>query len=370
MDLQDQSALTQLTQQVLLAGFAITTVLGWVMQRSHFCTMGAVSDIINMGDWTRMRTWVLAIATATLGLYGLASFGWVDPLASIYASGRVLWLSAVLGGFLFGIGMVLASGCSSKTLLRIGGGSLKSVVVFMVMGLFAFMTLRGVFAVIRASTVDQVGFDMSSALLPYIVGDFVGHAFPLMVLAAIPSGLMLVWCFWSSDFRRSAQWVYGIVIGLAVVAMWFVSGHLGFLAEHPETLEPAYLATNTGRMEALSFTAPMAYTLNWFIYFSDVRNVLTLGVVSVFGLIAGSFVASIQEKNFRWEGFSSTTDTALHLIGAALMGIGGVTALGCTFGQGLSGISTLSLTSMLALIGIFSGSLVGFKAQIWVLMRD
>jgi len=110
--------------------------------------------------------------------------------------------------------------------------------------------------------------------------------------------------------------------------------------------------------------------LNWLIYFSDARNVLTLGVVSVFGLIGGSLFASIADRTFRWEGFSSTSDTALHLLGAALMGVGGVTALGCTVGQGLSGISTLSITSFIALGAIFAGSLIGFRIQLWVLMRD
>jgi hypothetical protein len=268
--------------------------------------------------------------------------------------------------------MVLASGCSSKTLLRIGGGSLKSLVVFTVMGLFAFMTLRGLFAVLRTSTVDQVNFDLPTALLPYLIVNAVGGSSPLLPvgLAMLPVFAALIWCFSNPEFRRSSQAVYGVVIGLAVVAMWLVSGYVGFVAEHPSTLEPTYVATNTGRMEALSFTAPMAYTLNWLIYFSDMRNVLTLGVVSVFGLIVGSLLASIADRTFRWEGFSSTSDTALHLLGAALMGVGGVTALGCTVGQGLSGISTLSITSFIALGAIFAGSLIGFRIQLWVLMRD
>jgi uncharacterized membrane protein YedE/YeeE len=372
MDTLEQIALTRLTYTVLTAGFGVSVVLGWIMQRSHFCTMGAVSDIVNMGDWTRMRTWVLAMATGVLGLYGLGSLGYVDPLASIYSNGRVLWLSAIVGGLLFGAGMVLASGCSSKTLLRIGGGSLKSLVVFVVMGLFSFMTLRGVLAVLRTSTVDQITFDLPTALLPYLVVNAVGDPSPLLPagLAMLPVFAALVWCFSSAEFRRSSQAVYGVLIGLAVVAMWLVSGYIGFVAEHPSTLEPTYVATNTGRMEALSFTAPMAYTLNWLIYFSDARNVLTLGVVSVFGLIGGSLLASVADRTFRWEGFSSTSDTALHLLGAALMGVGGVTALGCTVGQGLSGISTLSITSFIALGAIFAGSLIGFKIQLWVLMRD
>lgn len=168
-----------LNTQILWACFGLTTLLGWVMQRTHFCTMGAVSDIVNMGDWTRMRVWVMAIAVAMIGFQSMSEIGLIDPLASIYASGRVLWLSAVVGGVLFGVGMVLASGCSSKTLLRIGSGSLKSVVVFAVMGLFAFMTLRGVFAVLRIQTLDRVFFELPVASLPQLLPRLAGHHFRL-----------------------------------------------------------------------------------------------------------------------------------------------------------------------------------------------
>jgi uncharacterized membrane protein YedE/YeeE len=151
--------------------------------------------------------------------------------------------------------------------------------------------------------------------------------------------------------------------------MWWVSGRLGFVAEHPETLESVYLATNSGRMESLTFTAPMAYTLDWLIMFSDTSKVLTLAVVSVFGVVLGAFVYAMATRTFRWEGFRSTQDTALHLLGAVLMGVGGVTAMGCTVGQGLSGLSTLSLTSFIAVAGIVAGAVAGFKFQMWLLER-
>ncbi|MDO7669568.1 MAG: YeeE/YedE family protein [Burkholderiaceae bacterium] len=361
-----------LNTQILWACFGLTTLLGWVMQRTHFCTMGAVSDIVNMGDWTRMRVWVMAIAVAMIGFQSMSEIGLIDPLASIYASGRVLWLSAVVGGVLFGVGMVLASGCSSKTLLRIGSGSLKSVVVFAVMGLFAFMTLRGVFAVLRIQTLDRVFFELPVASLPQLLPGLLGITSDYFALsfAAVIGIALLIWCFAGPAFRQSGAAWGGLGIGLCVVCMWFLSGTIGFVQEHPQTLEAAYLATNSGRMEALSFTAPMAYTINWLIYFSDASNVLTIGVVSVLGLIFGGFLEAWRSKTFRWEGFANTRDTALHLIGAALMGVGGVTALGCTFGQGISGLSTLSVSSMIAFPAIIAGSLVGFKLQMWVLMRD
>jgi small-conductance mechanosensitive channel len=172
------------------------------------------------------------------------------------------------------------------------------------------------------------------------------------------------------DFRNADNILGGVGLGLSVVAMWWVSGYLAFVPEHPLTLEATYLATDIGRLESLSFTAPMAYTLDWLILFSDASNLLTLGVVSVVGVVVGSWLQSMWGRSFRWEGFRDTQDTALHLVGAFCMGIGGVTALGCTIGQGLSGLSTLSLGSLIAVAGIMAGAVGGFRFQLWLIDRE
>ncbi|MGI9218229.1 MAG: YeeE/YedE thiosulfate transporter family protein, partial [Hydrogenophaga sp.] len=190
-----------------------------------------------------------------------------------------------------------------------------------------------------------------------------------LVLSLLVGGALLLWALSGRDFRTPGNLLGGIGLGLTVTAMWWISGRLGFVAEHPETLESVYLATDTGRMESFSFTAPMAYTQDWLIRFSDASNLLTTGVVAVAGVVLGSFVQSLLDKSFHWEGFRSTQDTALHLAGAALMGVGGVTALGCTVGQGLSGLSTLSLTSVIAVLGIVFGAVLGFRFQMWLLER-
>lgn len=367
------SDFSSLQTQVLWAAFAVSVVFGAVAQKTHFCTMGAISDIVNMGDWTRMRMWGLAVGLAVLGFHGLAWLGLVDATKNFYTNGRVIWLSAMVGGVFFGCGMVLASGCGSKTLVRLGAGSLKALVVFAVMGLSAFATLRGFFAVLRVNTVDTIAFEMSggSSLPNWLAGTF-GMQSPkaVMVLAALFGGALVVWALSNRAFRQKDNLLAGVGIGGSVVLMWWVTGHLGFVSEHPETLEAVFLRTNSGLMESLTFTAPMAYTLDWFIYFSDTSKILTVGVASVAGVVAGSFVYSVATRNFRWEGFRDTQDTALHLAGAVLMGIGGVTAMGCTVGQGLSGLSTLSVTSVIAVLGIFLGALGGFRFQMWLLMRD
>ncbi|WP_372659282.1 YeeE/YedE family protein [Hydrogenophaga sp.] len=365
--------LQQLQTWVLWAAFAASAVFGFIAQRTHFCTMGAISDIVNMGDWTRMRMWVMAAGVAMIGFYAMAWGGWIDPGKSIYTSGRIVWLSALVGGAVFGFGMVLASGCGNKTLVRIGAGSLKSLVVFVVMGFAALATLRGVLAVWRVNTLDQVAFDIPmGAAMPVWVSHASGFSAGStgLVMALLIGGAMVIWALLGEDFRRTDNLLAGLGLGLVVVAMWWISGRLGFVAEHPETLESVYLATNSGRMEALSFTAPLAYTMDWVVYYSDTSKLLSIGVVAVFGVVFGSFVCALIDRSFRWEGFQGTRDTALHLGGAVCMGAGGVTALGCTIGQGMSGLSTLSLTSVIAVTGIVLGALVGFRFQIALLERE
>lgn len=370
----DIAALHALHTTVLWAAFAVSALFGFLAHRTHFCTMGAVSDIVNMGDWTRMRMWVMAMGVAMLGFHGMAALGWIDPTQTIYYSGRVIWLSALVGGALFGFGMVLASGCGSKTLVRIGGGSLKSLVVFFVMGFAAYATLRGITAVLRDRTVDRVAIEMHpgspvSAWLGAALGWEPATA--ALVVGGGIGALLILWAALGEGVRRSANaWLAGIGIGATVVAMWWVTGRLGYVPEHPETLEPVFLATNSGRMESLTFTAPMAYALDWLIYFSDANKAMTLGVASVAGVVVGAFVHAVWSRTFRWEGFAGTRDTALHLVGALCMGVGGVTAMGCTVGQGLSGISTLSVTSLIALAAIIAGAWVGFRFQLWLLERE
>ncbi len=369
MNSVDPAALQPL---VAWATFAICFVAGAVMNRSHYCTMGAVSDIVNIGDWTRMRMWIASIGVAVLATQALAWGGVVDPGKSIYTTANFTWLSYVVGGLLFGFGMVLGSGCGSKTLIRVGGGSLKSVVVFLVMGLFAYMTLRGLFGVLRVATVDTVNIQLAPGQdLPRLLGG--GDASRVAMLRLVIGGAvglaMLGFAMADRQFRRAEPMLAALVVGLAVAATWYVSGHLGYVAEDPNTLEERFVATNSGRMESLSFVAPVAYTLELLMFWSDKSRIVTLGIAAACGIVAGSFAWAIASRSFRWEGFRDAEDTATHLVGGALMGIGGVTALGCTVGQGISGVSTLALGSFVALAAIIVGALAGLRYQLWRVER-
>jgi uncharacterized membrane protein YedE/YeeE len=317
--------------------------------------MGAISDVVHMGDWTRARQWVCAMGVAMLGFTALADVGLIDPSKTLYTSSRFMWLSSIVGGLMFGYGMVLASGCGNKTLVRIGGGNLKSVVVFVVVGISAFATLKGITGVLRVRTVDTLFVDMPAGANLNTLG--------IAGLGYILGALLLVLPLRHKDFWTFNNLLAAFGVGSLVAAMWWVSGHLGFVPEHPETLDAVYLGTNSGRMEALNFVAPIAYALDWLMFYSDQSKVLTTGVVAVAGVLLGSTASALQSHTFRLEGFANPRDLGQHLIGSVLMGVGGVTAMGCTFGQGLSGISTLGLNSLTALAAIVLGAVVSLRHQ-------
>ena len=364
----------QLVPYVLGGSFVLAFIFGAVGNRTNFCTMGAVSDWVNMGDTGRMRMWLLAIAVAILGANGLHLAGAIDLSKSLYQTPNFTWLSYIVGGLLFGIGMTLGSGCGSKTLIRIGAGNLKSVVVFMVIGISAYMTLKGLFGAFRVGVLEKASIALPAGQdLPSLLTGPLG-ASKTMLIAVLSIAIavpLIAFIFSSRDFRANRDNILGgVVVGLVVIGAWYVSGHVGHLEEDPNTLQEAFVGTNSGRMEAFSFVAPLAYTLEYLMLWTDTSRVLTFGIVSAFGVVAGSAVYAIASRTFRWEGFRDAEDTATHLIGGLLMGFGGVTALGCTIGQGISGVSTLALGSMLTFVSIVAGSAFTMKIQYWRLMKE
>jgi len=355
---------------VAAGGFVLAFVFGAVANRTNFCTMGAVSDIVNMGDWGRMRMWLLAIAVAIIGTNLLDASGQIDLSKSFYTRPNVTWLSYILGGFLFGVGMTLGSGCGSKTLVRVGGGNLKSVIVFVFLGIAAYMTLKGLFGVWRTTFIDPVATNLEAhgiarqdvpTLLRAATG--MGARAAQLGVSMVVAAALIVFVAKDREFRASFDhWLGGIVIGLVIVGGWYVTGHIGF-AENPATLEDTFFGTNSRTLESLSFTAPVGYVLELLMLWSDKSLTVTFGVAATVGIICGSLAYALWSRTFRWEGFVSAEDTANHIIGGILMGFGGVTALGCTIGQGLTGFSTLALGSVLAFLSIVAGSALTMKWQ-------
>ncbi|TMG74604.1 MAG: YeeE/YedE family protein [Betaproteobacteria bacterium] len=304
--------------------------------------MGAVSDWVNMGELSRFRMWLLAIAVAMLGAAALEWVGLVDYSKSIYTTPNLTWLSHLVGGFLFGVGMTLGSGCGSKTLIRVGAGNLKSLIVYVFLGIAAYMTLRGILGAFRVGVLEKAvialpaGQDLPSLLATAMGGSKATWA---AALALVIAAALLAFIYTSRQFRSDVNYTLGgVVTGLVVVGGWFVSG--------------------------------LAYTLDYLMLWTDKSKIITYGIASGLGVIAGSAAYALATRTFRWEGFRDAADTANHIVGGMLMGFGGITALGCTIGQGISGFSTLALGSILTFAAIVAGSAATMKWQYWRMARE
>jgi uncharacterized membrane protein YedE/YeeE len=362
---------TNLAPIVVAGGFALAFVFGFIAMRANFCTMGAISDVVNMGHWGRMRMWLLAIAVAIIGATALQATGLVTLADSIYQRPRLAWLSAIVGGLLFGIGMTFAGGCANRNLLRIGAGSMRSVVVFAFVGISAYMTIKGLFAQWRVDYLDRFAIDLAAyglkgQDLPTLAAAATGLSAnaALVTVAAIVAGALLVFVFADARFRGNSKQVFaGVVIGLVITGGWYVSGHLGH--GENEQLEMVYFGTNTRAAESMSFVAPMAYTLELLMLWTDKSLAVSFGVASALGIILGATAWALVSRTWHLEGFASAADTRDHIVGSVLMGFGGVTALGCTVGQGISGVSTLAVGSILALLSIIAGATGTMKYLLW-----
>lgn len=355
-------------------GFALAFLFGAVAQRTGFCTMGAVSDVVNIGDWERMRMWLLAVAVAIIGANLLSLSDLVDLRKSMYTSERFTVLSYVVGGFLFGIGMTLASGCGSRNLVRLGGGNLKSLVVLSFLALSAYMTMKGLLAIPRTRILEPVALHFGGGQdIPALLSGATGvDRRTLQWLTAGLIGLaLLAFIFKDHGFRANRDYLLGgIAVGLVIAGGWYVTGHIGYVAEDPETLEELFVATNSRRPESFSYVGPVAYSLELLLLWTDKSLKVTFGVAIVAGMLLGALAYALASRRFRWESFASAGDLRNHVIGGILMGFGGVTALGCTVGQGLTGVSTLALGSFVTLASIVAGSVIANKVIYWRMLDE
>jgi uncharacterized membrane protein YedE/YeeE len=290
-----------LIKTVVWWGFGLGIVFGFVANKTNFCTMGAVSDVVNMGHWGRMRAWLLAIAIAMIGTNLLSYLGYIDLSKTIYTGSSFPWLAYIVGGLCFGVGMTLAAGCANRTLVRVGGGNLRSVVVFIYLGFAALVTLKGIFGafrvnVLQASSVTiQLDHGQTLPALLAGIGGLSSNTLQLVISGAIGLAI-LIFVFKDKTFRKSLDNnLSGLVIGLLVIGGWYLTGHLGF-GENPDTLEMTYLGTNSHLAESMSFVAPTAYTLEYWAYWTDASNIVTFGVATVFGVGLGSFLYALINR--------------------------------------------------------------------------
>lgn len=375
--------------------FAIALVLGAVANKTNFCTMGAVSDWVNIGDTGRMHAWLFAIAIAILGMVGLEYFGMVDADQAFppYRAGQLVWAENLLGGILFGIGMTLASGCGNKTLIRIGGGNLKSVMVMLVIAVIAYFMVnpfpnsdKTLFTLLFYDWLRPLAIDLKTSQdLGTLVAGAANAVTARVVIGGVLGLFLLVVVFKSVDFRsRFDNILGGLVVGLAVLGAWYLTSNANidldgeqyslrsyaqqwdFLADSPEG-KPA--DTRPLSPQSFTFINPMGQTLG---YAAEGLKpaYLTFGVMSLFGVVAGSFLWALLSRSFHFEWFASFRDFLNHFVGAILMGFGGVLAMGCTIGQGITGVSTLAVGSFIALGGIVLGSALTMKVQYYRMVYE
>ena len=375
----------EITTTILFWAFGLAAVLGAVATKTNFCTMGAVSDWVNIGDTGRMRAWVCAMGLAILGVIGLSVSGLSDfslvasndTSTPPYLTANFAWPRNLLGGLLFGIGMTLGSGCGNKTLIRLGGGNIKSIFVFLAMGVMAYIMIFTNFSYdYFISWMEPAFIDLSSSdIQNQGIGSVIAHllgidpAMTTTILAAIIGSLLVIWALLSSDFRNSFDNVLaGVVVAAVVIAAWWVTtGEIGQnLLEEAEMMDERPYALGA---QSLTFVQPSGHFLRW-IETGFSRNMLTFALVAGFGVVAGSFVYTVLTKNFRIEWFVSVKDFIFHIIGGILMGVGGVLAMGCTIGQAVTGVSTLAMGSFLTFFAIVLGCTLTMKIQYYRLVYE
>jgi len=362
-----------ITTTLLIYTSILGFILGYVVNKTNFCTMGAVSDLVNIGDDSRLKAWLLAITTAIIGVTTLEYLGIVDVSDSRipYRNSVLFWPRYIIGGIMFGVGMTLASGCGNKILIRIGGGNLKSIFVLLVAGLMALlMTRTDFYGTIFHSWMNPISPDLAKLGIPDQSVQTIFASLSNIDTSSIIITLLipLIICFFllkyilsSYSSLSSDNILSGIVVGLVVTFAWLISGgELGQAwIENNDFLDTPYPSVG---VQSFTFINPMGEVL---IYTSSIFDnfYLTFGVTALISTIIGSFVYSLISNNLRIEWFANRHDFYRHLIGAVLIGIGGVLSLGCTIGQGVSGVSTLAIGSIITLVSIIFGASLMMKIE-------
>lgn len=380
---------------LLSAGFIIAFVLGLVANKTHFCTMGAVSDWVNMSHTGRLRAWGLAIAIALLGVITLENLGLINLNTTYppYRNGQLIWAENLLGGILFGIGMTIAGGCGNKCLVRLGAGNLKSVFVFLIIAIISYYMLnpfpgsdQTLYSLLFYPWIKPLAIEVGNSQdLGTLIAGEANAVTARLIIGLILGASLIAWAFTSKDFRSSRDFALGgLGVGLCVLVAWYVTSKIGVnvdgevypltqyysewdMLADSELSKPALGAALSA--QSFTFINPMGQAFGYALNSFD-KTLLTFGIMACFGVAAGSLVWALITRSFKWEWFASMQDVVNHVIGAVLMGFGGVLAMGCTIGQGITGVSTLALGSFIALAGLIFGSALTMKVQFYRMMYE
>lgn len=330
-----------------LIGFGGGLLLGLAARIGRFCTLGAVEDALYGGNGDRLRMWGVALGLSIIGAHLAEAAGLASFETSIYSAFAWSPAASVVGGLVFGYGMALAGNCGYGALARLGGGDLRSFVVVVVLGVSAYMTIGGPLAAPRVWLFPtDIAADPASAGAAKGLASLTG-ASPLLV-AIVVGGAILAVALSGGGVRRSKR----ALLWSAVVAAAIVSGWVGTTWMATHSFEHLRAGSHT-------FTTPLGETV--FYLMTSSAGGLSFGVGSVAGVIAGALLGSLRRGHFRWEACDDPRELGRQILGAALMGVGGVVALGCSVGQGLTAFSALAWSAPVTLAAILLGAVVGLR---------
>lgn len=331
-----------------LVGLIGGVVLGLSARLGDFCTLGALETAAYGRDQKRLRLWGIVLGVAILGTQFGALAGVIDLGSTFYHAIQWNPAASIVGGLMFGYGMAMAGNCGFGALVRFGGGDLRSLVVVVVMGIFGFVALSGPLAPLRVALFPQPAAEGPQGIL-HDVGAVTG--LPASVTIAVLGAALLVWALSHAPLRRSPRMVlWGIVAGAAVVwcfigTTWVNQASLGAV-----------------EVEGLSFTAPIGRTLIYLM--TSTAGGITFSVGAVVGVMAGALLGSTIRGLFRWEACEDPRELGRQVGGAVLMGIGGVVAMGCSVGQGVTAFAALAWSGPVTLAAIIAGALFGLHQLI------
>lgn len=330
-----------------LVGLAGGVVLGLAARLGDFCTLGALESAVYGRDPLRLRLWGVVLGVAILATQLGAQAGLIDLGSTYYHAIEWNALGSVVGGLIFGYGMALAGNCGFGALVRFGGGDLRSLVVVVVMGIFGFVALSGPLAPLRVLL-----FPQPEATGPQgILHDMGQLGLPPVAVILVIAGGFLAWGLSYRGLRENPRQIaWGVAAGLAVA--WCFLGTSWLAAESLGEIT----------VEGPSYTAPVGRTLIFLM--TATAGGITFSVGSVVGVMVGSLIGSILRGLFRWEACEDPRELGRQVGGAVLMGIGGVIAMGCSVGQGVTGFATLAWSGPVTLAAIVAGAMVGLRQLI------
>jgi uncharacterized membrane protein YedE/YeeE len=330
-----------------VGGFVCGSMAGFAAQYGRLCTIGAIEDAVIGKDLRRAGAWALAAALAILITQGFVFAGVLEVSATHYVLPQLDLIGLLLGGLLFGLGAALVGTCAFGLLVRLGGGDLRALVSAVILGLSAFAATGGVLSPIRARLAELGALDtaaLGGKTLTGVADAQLGSPAAVVCVLLVAGGLLVFALTNARLYRKPRLIAASCLMGCAIGGGWLVTGVLAdpFAGERPESL---------------TFVAPLGRLILQLV--GETLSSTGFAVAAVFGVGAGSFVVAASREELRWEAFDDQREMRRHLLGALLMGVGGVLARGCTIGQGLTGLSTLSIAAPIAVFAMVVGARLG-----------